>query len=115
MREVYNTNVIGSIEQGTIINSCVAENYSNISNFGIIITPRCDIDNNKVSTVHYLPVVRLDDWIANDFWLIFSIRAKNEVIGKIYSIFEKYKLSRSLIKSFECMTKSGRLVFMRPF
>ncbi|MCW5922601.1 MAG: hypothetical protein KIS77_09665 [Saprospiraceae bacterium] len=100
MREIYNTKVIGSIEQGTIINSCIAENYNGVSVFGIIITPRCDIDNNKVSTVHYLPVIKLDDWIAVDFWLIFSSRAKNEVIGKLYSILERYKLSRTLIKSF---------------
>lgn len=100
MREIYNTKVIGSIEQGTIVNSCVAENYNNSAVFGIIITPRCDIDNNKISTVHYLPVVKLDDWIAVDFWLIFSSRAKNDIVGKLYSILEKYKLSRSLIKSF---------------
>jgi hypothetical protein len=100
VREIYNTKVIGSIEQGTIINSCVAENYCGYSTYGIIVTPRCDLDNNKVSTVHYLPVVRLDDWIKIDFWLIFANRAPNEVNNKLGAILDKYKLSRSLIKSF---------------
>jgi len=100
VRQIYNTKVIGSIEQGTIVNGCIAENYNDVSVFGIIITPRCDIDNNKVSTVHYLPVIKLDDWIAVDFWLIFSNRAKNEVTNKLCSIFGKYRLSCTLIKSF---------------
>lgn len=100
MREIYNTKVIGSIEQGTIVNGGVAENYYGVSVFGIIITPRCDIDNNKVSTVHYLPVVKLNDWITVDYWMIFSNRAKNEIAGKLSSILEKYKLSRTLIKAF---------------
>lgn len=99
MREIYNTKIIGSIDQGTIINSCVAEGYIQFSIFGIVITPRCDLDNNKVSTVHYLPVVRLEDWIIIDFWILFCNRVRNEIYGKIYGILDKYDLSRSLIQS----------------
>lgn len=98
MRQIFDIKVIGAIDQGTIINGCIAENYNGVPINGIIITPRCDIDNKKVSTVHYLPVVRISDWIAFDFWLLFSNRVRNEAINKLQAILQKYELSSSLIK-----------------
>ena len=100
MRKIYNTKIIGCFEQGTILNGCIAENYYKVPALGIIITPRCDIGNSKVSTIHYLPIVKLEDWIKIDFWVIFSTRTKNEILGKLYSILEKYNLSRNLVKLF---------------
>ena len=97
MREVYSTKVIGELEQGTIINNCIAENYKGLEIFGIIITPRCDIGNAKVSTIHYLPIIKFDDWIKIDYWDIFSHRAKTEAINKIGSILDKYKISRTIL------------------
>lgn len=48
----------GKLSQGSIINGCVAEAFSNEEVFGLIITPRCDLSHNgKVSTVHYVPVI----------------------------------------------------------
>lgn len=54
------------IQQGVIINGCIAENYTQ-DTYGLIITPRCDIGNGgKVSTIHYLPIVSLKEWIQVD-------------------------------------------------
>ena len=54
------------IQQGVIINGCIAENYTQ-DTCGLIITPRCDIGNGgKVSTIHYLPIVSLKEWILVD-------------------------------------------------
>lgn len=54
------------IQQGVIINGCIAENYT-CETFGLIITPRCDIGNGgKVATIHYLPIVPLKEWILVD-------------------------------------------------
>lgn len=100
MRNIYNNRIINTLEQGSIINYCFARNYPNSETFGIIITPRCDITNHKVSTVHYLPIVGLTDWIYNDFWLIFSARALGELKGKIKNLLEKYKLSYSIVEMF---------------
>lgn len=54
------------IDQGVIVNGCIAEHY-NCDVCGVVITPRCDIGNGgKVSTIHYLPIVPLHDWIHVD-------------------------------------------------
>lgn len=99
MRQIYNTKIIGEIEQGTIINSCLSIDYMNCSVFGIIITPRCDIENNKVPSIHYLPVVSLENWIKGDFWNLFSNVVKNNLISKIMSILQQYNLSKTLFDS----------------
>ncbi len=54
------------IQQGVIINGCIAENYQ-CETFGLIITPRCDIGNGgKVATIHYLPIVPFKEWLLID-------------------------------------------------
>lgn len=65
MTEFYinNNNNKFPLQQGVIINGCIADNHSKEA-FGLIITPRCDIGNGgKVSTIHYLPIVPLEDWL----------------------------------------------------
>lgn len=67
MRQLYvkhNTSI--PIQQGVIISGCVADNY-NCNVFGLIITPRCDIDHEgKVSTIHYLPIVPYHEWLKTE-------------------------------------------------
>lgn len=101
MRQIYNNRRISILEQGSIINHCFARNYVDKETFGIIITPRCDITNSKVSTIHYLPIINIHDWIDNDFWNIFSTRAIGELKGKLKNILDKYNLSFSIIEMFQ--------------
>lgn len=67
MRQLYvkhDTSI--PIQQGVIISGCVADNYK-CNVFGLIITPRCDIDHEgKVSTIHYLPIVPFQEWIKTE-------------------------------------------------
>lgn len=54
------------VQQGGVINGCIAENYKG-KVYGMIMAPRCDIGNEgKVSTVHYLPIVSFVDWVKVD-------------------------------------------------
>jgi len=63
MAEFYINNNKFPLQQGVIINGCIADNHDKEA-FGLIITPRCDIGNGgKVSTIHYLPIVPLEDWL----------------------------------------------------
>ncbi len=100
LRKIYKINTIGIIDQGSIVNNCFSENYADVDTFGIIITPRCDIDNNKVSTIHYLPVIRFQDWIRIDFWNIYSDLCRKDISSRLTSILKKYGLSESLLKYF---------------
>ena len=101
MRKIYSDKTIGILEQGSIINGCVAREYPMNQNiYGLIITPRCDIANGKVNSVHYLPVVNIKDWLLVDFWNIFSIRLQNDLLNKMSNILAKYKMSNQILKVF---------------
>jgi len=55
------------IDQGSIITGCIAEDYSGYEVWGCVITPRCDLAHKgKVSTIHYLPIINIDDWVKNE-------------------------------------------------
>lgn len=59
--------LVKPVTQGSIINHCIADNYQGKDVYGMIITPRCDLDHQgKINTVHYLPIVDFTDWINVD-------------------------------------------------
>lgn len=68
MRQVYLHKKLNQpLTQGSIICGCIAADYPANAVDGIVITPRCDLDHNiKVSTVHYLPIVKFEDWLQVD-------------------------------------------------
>lgn len=100
-RAIYTNKTIGILEQGSIINGCVAREYKNdCIVHGIIITPRCDLTNAKVNSVHYLPVVKLSDWIYKDFWSLFSKRLKKDLLAKLSNYLSKYNLSNHILTGF---------------
>lgn len=81
------------LQQGTIINGCIAEHY-NCDVWGVVITPRCDIDNGgKVSTIHYLPIVSLEDWMKVD---CISI-ATNKLRKRIKLLLDRYQVSENIL------------------
>ena len=68
----------GPMTQGTIFSGAVAEDYNGCETFGLVITARCDVANDKAETYNYLPVVRLNDWIHRDGRLILGERLQKE-------------------------------------
>lgn len=97
MRQIYQKCRINEIQQGTIINGCLAEKYDQKNVFGIVVTPRCDIENEKVPTIHYLPIVSFEDWIKEDFKEIFFNRTKKHIYGNLKSQCNNGGLSSSII------------------
>lgn len=99
MRNIYeNKKINWPIQQGVIFNGCIADEYIESDVYGIIITPRCDIENRKIKTIHYLPIIKLQDWINLDFIRIFQKEYRNNLKGKILSLFKQYKISPSLFE-----------------
>lgn len=98
MRLIYEQRKINwQIQQGAIINNCVSEDYPNVDVWGIIITPRCDIGNKKVSTIHYLPIIKFEDWLENDFVSIFQKALKQNLRGSLISKFKEYGISSTIL------------------
>lgn len=96
-KSLYSKPVIGSIDQGSVFNCAYSVDYSDCEVFGIIITPRCDISNSKVSTLHYLPIVKYSDWIELDlFYIVFDIIYKN-TFNETKAKFNKHSISPELL------------------
>lgn len=92
---------IGEINQGMIFNGAVAELYISCEVFGMIITARCDIANDKVSVYNYIPLVKFNDWKLIDFKEIIVDRVQKQEIGNLKNIFKNYDISENLIQDFE--------------
>jgi len=100
MRNVYEKKrVFNDIQQGVIINGCIAEDYHDVEVFGAIITPRCDIDHCKVSTIHYLPIVSFEDWLKKDAVKIFQERERRKLLNKLTKLLEQNKISASILNN----------------
>ena len=68
MRQIFEIKKnYSQIDQGSIITGCIAEDYPECEAWGCVITPRCDLAHEgKVSTIHYLPIINIDDWVRNE-------------------------------------------------
>ena len=99
-RSVFAEVSIGKLQQGYIFNNAICQNYANKEVHGIVITPRCDIENEKVLTFHYLPIVNLDDWKLNDFWFILRRQLIKNLSQTINQVFRDHDISTNLLEVF---------------
>lgn len=53
------------LDQGTIVYGCRSPQYPDLRCYGIIITARCDIANDKVAKLYYLIGVDANEWISS--------------------------------------------------
>ena len=98
---IYNKRpVLGNINQGSIFFGGIAEDYPNNDVWGLVITPRCDIANKKVPTYHYLPVVKLSDWLKVDFKNLFCDKVQKEYKGKLKGYLKENGYSEDLLNTF---------------
>lgn len=88
MRNIYEEHKNGwvRLQQGAIFSGAIADGLSDRQDlYGLIITPRCDIANKKVSTIHYLPIIPFKIW-------------KYEVLSALYQTVQYEKINESLVK-----------------
>ena len=87
------------LTQGSIINNCVASKYNNGKVWGVIVTPRCDLAHeDKVSDVHYLPIVNFADFFKVD-GMDYLYRKWHEGISRKFTeACEKYGFPSGLDK-----------------
>ena len=100
IRDIFSAPIVGNIDQGYIFCGGKSDLYNGKNVCGVIITPRCDIAQNKTNEVYYLPVVGLCDWKIIEFPNIFCTRLQNETISSLEDKLTKLNISPSIISKF---------------
>ena len=90
---------IGKITQGTVFNCAVAFRYPGKQVFGLTITARCDVAQEKYRLLNYVPVVPLRDWLMVDGLEILTEIERKDRNGKIRSELTQNGLSSNLMLS----------------
>lgn len=100
-RSIYSKPKYGTLQQGDIFNCGKAKEYGGKLVYGLIITPRCDISNSKVSDLHYLPLVKIEDWLEKEGLFLFLSQVRAKLSSKILNIFSTYKIEPSILQTTE--------------
>lgn len=90
---------IGFLTQGTVFNCATAFRYPKKEVFGLTITARCDVAQEKYRLLNYIPIVRLDDWIKVDGLEILLDQEEKQQLGSIKSALIEADISPNLILS----------------
>ena len=87
------------LTQGSTFAGGVAEEYGGCSTYGLIITARCDIEQDKVRTYNYLPIVLLRDWLARDGKLILAERLMADTMGQMKTLLKENNYSGNILEA----------------
>jgi len=101
----------GRLRQGTIFSS-VAVDDGRPRGFGVVITAHCDMANDKVSSVNYLPIVPFCQWCMTECNTVLCKNFKTEILGKIGRLLEDNEVSSELLK-YESIEKIIQIHFER--
>ena len=100
-RDLLRDAVIGELTQGSIFTGAVSSLYpDNKRILGIIISPRCDIAQDKVPLFYYLPVIPFDLWMQKEFPGIYIKRFKGDTLSSLQNAFKNNGISATLIGRF---------------
>ena len=89
------------LSQGYIFTGALAENYHGCAVHGIVITARCDVANNKVRLLNYLPIVTFNDWLRFDGRIIVCERLRNSALGKMKACLTDIGLDSQILDGVE--------------
>ncbi|RRH68868.1 hypothetical protein [Falsigemmobacter faecalis] len=90
---------IGTITQGTIFCCASAERYPGARVFGVAITARCDVANDKFPVLNYIPAVLLTDWFHCDGWEILHSKTSKAAEGSFLSALKQQDISETILYS----------------
>lgn len=85
------------LTQGSIFSCAQAENYGGCEVHGIVITARCDITHDKANAFNYLPVIRFDDFLHQDFLAMLCEQCKADEDNKFHTFLRNNNLSQSVL------------------
>jgi hypothetical protein len=90
---------IGQLTQGTVFNCATAFRYPGKQVYGLTITARCDVAQEKYRLLNYIPVVPLEEWLIIDGLEILMGIEKKEQSGKIKNELKQNNLTPNLLIS----------------
>ena len=97
-RDIYEEPVIGKITQGSIFNGAKSRFYPDFKSiYGIIISPRCDIEQKKTPLYYFLPAVKMDDWMKVDFPPLYISALEKDVKNSLRNILKEDKESETIL------------------
>lgn len=100
-RDIYIEPVIGTITQGSIFNGAKSRFYPGFhSIYGIVISPRCDIEQKKVPLYYYLPAIKMEDWMKVDFPPLYLAALKKDVKNGLKNTLQGFKESETILDKF---------------
>lgn len=99
-RDILDIATIGKITQGTIFSGGYSYLYEDYEVWGVIITPRCDIAQNKVSIYFYLPVVRWDDFMIREVYSMLTAHKCEEWYKKLVNKLTNNRISTSIMTGY---------------
>lgn len=87
--------------QGTIISSIRSKKYFDCYCYGVVISARCDIANDKITKIYYVEALDLENWIFSNvgFGLIISPLV-NSIVENLQKICESNNLAWEIMKDF---------------
>lgn len=89
------------LDQGTIIQGIRSERYADTPCFGIIISARCDIANEKIHKLYYLVGVEAQVWFATNYGFSVLFKTKKEKAeNELSQALARYNLETSSLLSF---------------
>lgn len=100
-RKIYIEPAIGNITQGSVFNGAISQKYEGYNVLGVIITPRCDIAQQKVPYYYYLPIVSFEDWKKVEFPSLYVAKFEKETLSKLRSELKREKISESLVGLYD--------------
>lgn len=87
----------GRLQQGMIFSNCLVPGYGSCEGWGLVITARCDLANQKVSVLNYLPVVRFEDWVKEDGRSVLLARAEAEEEASVVKLLKDLNVPESVL------------------
>lgn len=97
MRSIFEQE-ISEVQQGCIFNGAIVEGFGDSRAFGLIITPRCEIAQCKVPTVHYLPIVRVEDWKRHILTSISQEECLEKSRKELSPLLVKYNIPAHIVE-----------------
>ncbi len=89
----------GNITQGTVFSCGYAARYEDRTVYGLTITARCDVAQQKYPVLNYVPIVTLSDWLRRDGLDIIIEQEENDLSGRIKAILRQSNISSEILLS----------------
>ena len=89
--------LLGQLNQGSIFTCARASRYPAVKVHGVVLTARCDLEQDKFNVLNYVPVVGLADWLEVDGFEILASRAASDLESRIESALKSIGLPKSIM------------------